>query len=207
MRERPTIIVHDPFKHLDGRQPGQVRPSRCRRKRQAQPNEVMRRIPDHGLIEITNLNLDFPPGVSDRAKIAHVAIAANPDRRPLGKRSAFHTLEPLVIANRIAPHVSVRGSGHLAVANFFQKGRASIGTGNTLFVFHDWSFALDIAAAGRLGWPRRHLHPRQPTPPSKWRPSCRPCSPRFASAAFRLLESFVQQGGGLVHVELTRPRN
>jgi len=33
------------------------------------------------------------------------------------------------------------------------------------FVFHGWSFALDIAAAG-LGWPRRHLHPRQPTPPS-----------------------------------------
>ena len=100
----------------------------------------MRRISDHGLIEITNLNLDFAPGVSDRAKIAHVAIAANPDRRPLGKRAAFHSFEPLVIANRIAPHVSVRGSGHLAVANFFQKGRASIGTGNTLFVFHDWSF-------------------------------------------------------------------
>ena len=59
----------------------------------------MRRVPDDGLIEIANLNLDFPPAVSDRAKIAHVAIATNPDSRPLGKRAAFQSFEPLVIAH------------------------------------------------------------------------------------------------------------
>ena len=43
----------------------------------------MRRISDDGLVEIANLNLDFAAGVSDRAKIAHMAIAANPNLRPL----------------------------------------------------------------------------------------------------------------------------
>ena len=102
----------------------------------------MSRISDDGLIKITNLNLDFAPGVSDRTKIAHMAIAANPNLRPLGKRAAFHSFEPLVIANRIAPHVSMRRSGHLAVANVFQARRASAGTGDTLFIFHDCFLAL-----------------------------------------------------------------
>ena len=110
----------------------------------------MRRVSDDGLVEIANLNLDFAAGVSDRAKIAHVAIAANPNLRPLWKRAAFHSFEPLVIANRIAPHVSMRGSGHLALANVFQTGRASAGTGDTLFVFHD-CFCLDIAVGFREG--------------------------------------------------------
>ena len=55
----------------------------------------MRRISDDGLIKIANLNLDFAAGVSDRTKIAHVAIAANPNLRPLGERAAFHSFEPL----------------------------------------------------------------------------------------------------------------
>src|SRR5271168_4290747 len=95
----------------------------------------MRRISDDRLVEIANLNLDYPPGVSDRAKIAHVAIAANPDRRPLGKRSTLYSFKPLVIANRIPAHVRVRGSGHLGLANFFQERRASTGTRDTLLFF------------------------------------------------------------------------
>src|ERR1700689_5074863 len=98
----------------------------------------MRWISDDGLVEIANLNLDFAAGVSDRAKIAHVAIAANPNLRPLGKRAAFQPFEPLIVANRIAPHVSMRGSGHFALTNVFQAKRASAGTGETLFVFHDF---------------------------------------------------------------------
>jgi hypothetical protein len=94
-------------------------------------------ISDDGLIEITNLNLDFASCVSDRTKIAHVAIAANPNLRSLGKRAAFHSFEPLIVANRIAPYVSMRGSGHFALTNVFQARRASARTGDTLFVFHD----------------------------------------------------------------------
>jgi hypothetical protein len=104
----------------------------------------MRWISDDSLIEIANLNLDFASCVSDRTKIAHVAIAANPNLRSLGKRAAFHSFKPLIVANRIAPHVSVRGSGHFALTNVFQARRASAGTGGTLFGFHDF-FALDIA--------------------------------------------------------------
>ena len=116
----------------------------------------MRWISDDGLVEITNLNLDFASCVSDRTKIAHVAIAANPNLRPLGKRAAFHSFEPPIVANCIAPHVSVRGSGHFAVANVFQARRASARTGDTLFVFHDCFLALNVTV-GQLervaSWP------------------------------------------------------
>src|ERR1700722_19833753 len=81
----------------------------------------MRWISDDGLIEITNLNLDFASCVSDRTKIAHVAIAANPSLRPLVKRAAFHSFEPPIVANRIAPHVSMRGSGHLLLRMFSRR--------------------------------------------------------------------------------------
>jgi hypothetical protein len=94
-------------------------------------------ISDDGLIEIANLNLDFASCVSDRTKIAHVAIAANPNLRPLGKRAAFHFFEPLILANGIAPYVSMRGSGHFALTNVFQVRSASARTGDTLLVFHD----------------------------------------------------------------------
>jgi hypothetical protein len=86
----------------------------------------------------SKLNLDFAPGVSDRTKIADMAIAANPNLRPLGKRATFHSFEPLIVANRIAPYVSVRGSGHFALTNVFQTRRPSARTGDTLFVFQDF---------------------------------------------------------------------
>ena len=97
----------------------------------------MRRISDDSLVKITNLNLDFALGVSDRTKIAHMAIAANPNFRPLRKRAAFHSFEPLIVANRIAPYVSMGRSGHFALTNVFQARSASARTGDTLFVFHD----------------------------------------------------------------------
>src|ERR1700733_8594346 len=97
----------------------------------------MRRVSDDCLVEIANLNPDFATGVSDRAKITHVAVAANPNLWPRGERAAFHYFEPLIIPNGIAPHVSIRGSSHLALANVFQARRPSAGTGHTLFVFHD----------------------------------------------------------------------
>jgi hypothetical protein len=104
----------------------------------------MRRISDDSLIEIANLHLDFAPGVSNRTKIAHMAIAANPNLRPLGKRAAFRSFEPLVVANRIATHVSMRGLGHLALANVLQTRRSSSGADDTLFVFHDCFLALNV---------------------------------------------------------------
>src|ERR1700722_9988557 len=55
----------------------------------------------------------------------------------LGKRAAFHSFEPLIVANRIAPHVSMGGLGHFALTDVFQARRASARTGDTPFVFHD----------------------------------------------------------------------
>src|ERR1700722_12264273 len=96
----------------------------------------MRGIPNDGLIEIANLKLDIAAGVSDRAKIAHVAIPTNPNLRPLWKRAASHSIEPLIVANGIAPYVGVRRSGHFALTDILEAKRASAGSSNTLLVFH-----------------------------------------------------------------------
>jgi hypothetical protein len=95
----------------------------------------MRRISDDRLVKITNLNLvAFPNG----PRLPTWQSPQNPNLRPLWARAAFRTFEPLIAANRIAPHVSVRGSGHFAFTNVFQARRASAGTGDTLFVFHEF---------------------------------------------------------------------
>jgi hypothetical protein len=112
----------------------------------------MRRISADRLIEITNLNLDFAAGASDRAKIAHVAIATNPNLRALGKRADFHSVEPLVIANRIAPHVSARLSGHLALANFSRRDGRPSGRA-TLCLFFTMVFCLGYRSCRRLERP------------------------------------------------------
>jgi hypothetical protein len=115
----------------------------------------MRRISDDSLIEIANLNLDFAPGVSDRTKITHMAITANPNLRPLGKRAAFHSFEPLIVANRIAPYVSMRGSGHFALADVFQARSAPARTSDTLFVFHDYFYPMPCQQSAFMGVPQR----------------------------------------------------
>src|ERR1700761_9164659 len=65
-------------------EPGQIRTSRRGGKGERQADNVGRRIADYGLIEIADL--DFPPalGVRQRAEIAEMTIAADPDRRSFG---------------------------------------------------------------------------------------------------------------------------
>ena len=166
----------------------------------------MRRVPDDGLIKIANLNLDFPSAVSDRAKIAHVAIPTNPDSRPLGKRAAFQSFEPLVIAHCASPHVSVRGSD-LDLANSFQDRPAAPGTGHALFVFHNFLPWVSLRTARESGLVAT---PLSATLPTWWQPLVGLARPDLRQQLFRLhllLQTFVQQGRGFRHVELTGPRN
>ena len=44
----------------------------------------MRRIADHRLIEIANLDIDLAVGIGQGAQISDMAIAADPDRWPCG---------------------------------------------------------------------------------------------------------------------------
>lgn len=43
----------------------------------------MCRVTDHGLVEVADLDLDFTLGVRNRAQIANVAVATDPDRGAL----------------------------------------------------------------------------------------------------------------------------
>ena len=73
----------------------------------------MRRVADHGLIEIADLDGDRALGTRDRPDVAGVAVAADPDRWAGGHRLASAPLEPVVEVLRVAPHVGVRGASHL----------------------------------------------------------------------------------------------
>ena len=63
----------------------QVGAARGRRERKRQANQVMRGISDHGLVEIADLNAYLSVGIGQGAKIASVAIAANPSGWSLRK--------------------------------------------------------------------------------------------------------------------------
>ena len=56
----------------------------------------MRRVADHGLIEIANLDFDLATSVCDGSEIADVTIAADPDGRALGRRAPISTLQPFI---------------------------------------------------------------------------------------------------------------
>jgi hypothetical protein len=72
----------------------------------------MGRIADHGLIEIAYLNGDPALGVRQRPEISHMAVPANPYRRPF-RNFAGARLKPLVKLNRAATNIGVRGARHL----------------------------------------------------------------------------------------------
>ena len=68
------------------------------------------------------------------SKIAYMAIAQIQIADPSGARR-FQSFDPLVIANRVPPQVSVRGSGHLDFANSFQERPAAPGRATLCLFF------------------------------------------------------------------------
>ena len=95
---------------------------------QAQADQVVRRVADHGLVEVADLDLDAALRVGDRAEVAQVAVAADPDRRARGQRLGRLRLQPFVELARVAAHVGVRGARHLQVAAAGQDRGAILGT-------------------------------------------------------------------------------
>jgi len=76
--EGAFIAVGQRLHHLNDRHAWQVGTARCRRERKPEPDEVVRGIADHRLIEIANLDLDAAIRIGDGPEIARMAIAADP---------------------------------------------------------------------------------------------------------------------------------
>ena len=76
------IAVYHSFDDVGCGDAWQIRPSCCHRERQCEANEVVHRIPDDSLIQISNLDGQVAIGAGQGAEIADMAISANPCARP-----------------------------------------------------------------------------------------------------------------------------
>jgi hypothetical protein len=74
--------------------------------------ESMSSGPDDRLIKVSDLDQNSPLHVGDRAKIADVTVAANPDRGAFRKLAAVPAVEPLVKLHSASAHICLRRSGH-----------------------------------------------------------------------------------------------
>ena len=121
--DRHGIALDHRLHHTHGHDTGQVRTARRRGQRQAEPDEVMGGIADHGLIEIADLDFHRAAAIGDRSQIAQMAVAANPDRRSLGHPPGrLRCRQPFVEFRRVAPDIGMGGSRHLQSTSGFENG-------------------------------------------------------------------------------------
>ena len=76
----------------------------------------MRRVADHCLVEVADLDLDMAYGIGHGPEVAEVAITADPDRRALGQGGLLVAGQPLVELGRVATHISMGRARHLEAA-------------------------------------------------------------------------------------------
>jgi hypothetical protein len=86
--------------------------ARSRRQRQGKPDDVVRRVSDNGLIEISDLDGNASIDGRDRPEVSRMTVAADPNRRSFWKRAALLILKPCVEFDGAAAHVSVCRAGH-----------------------------------------------------------------------------------------------
>jgi hypothetical protein len=107
------IAVHQVLDEVRGRDAREVGAARRRRQRQAEPDQVVRGVADHGLVEVADQDRHVALGVGHRPEIADMAVAADPDRRTVGNAVAVRLFKPFVELDRGAAHIGVGGAGHL----------------------------------------------------------------------------------------------
>ena len=108
----------------------------------------MRRIADHRVIQIPDLDFDVTVGIGDRTQISDMAVAADPDRRSLGMGVR---LEPFIKFVSIAADKSVRRARHLQAAPFTQQTRTVLGTRElAIIVFVSTSRKMEVSAMAKI---------------------------------------------------------
>ncbi len=81
-REEAGLVAADHLlQHARRRHAREVRAPRRAGERQGQPDEVVGRVADHGLVEVTDLDVDLALAVGDRSEVAGMAVAADPNGR------------------------------------------------------------------------------------------------------------------------------
>jgi hypothetical protein len=73
----------------------------------------MGRISDHGLIEVTDLDVSMAFGICDRAEVAYVAVATDPHCWAAWQRFNVGCLEPFIKLTSVTPDVCMRRPRHL----------------------------------------------------------------------------------------------
>ena len=72
----------------------------------------MRGISNDSLVQIPDLHIELAGRVRDRAQIADMAVAADPDIRAIGDTPRACRVEPFVKLACISADIGVRGPGH-----------------------------------------------------------------------------------------------
>ena len=116
--EGSVITLHHLFEHSGRRDARKVRSTRCHGERQTKADQIVDRVADDGLVQVANLDSDLAVRACDRAEIADMAVAADPDRRPLRKGATSRAAQPLVELGCAASDKGMRRSGHLKVSGF-----------------------------------------------------------------------------------------
>ena len=117
-RQRPAkrrlVALHEMLQHVRCDHARQVAAA-CRGGHgQAQANEVMHGVADHGLVEVANFDLDLAFGTGNRTEVAIVAVAADPDRRSLRQGFTPPPFQPLIELDGAAAHIAMRAFRHFA---------------------------------------------------------------------------------------------
>jgi hypothetical protein len=96
----------------------------------------MRRIANHRLVEVADLNIDFAVFIGYGAKVSNVAVAANPDRRSLRNLALVGRSQPFLKVQGIAAHIGMGRSGHFQIPALPQHRRPLMRPGGPRFLCH-----------------------------------------------------------------------
>ena len=125
--ERLAISEDHLLDHASGGDAGEVASADGGGEREAEADGVVRGIADDSLIEVADLDFYMAIGIGDRAEVADVAVAADPDGWAFGERVLRDGVEPLVELEGIAANVGVGGARHLAAPGFFEDAQTVFG--------------------------------------------------------------------------------
>src|SRR6185312_10569237 len=108
-KQAALVAGNELFQYPCSRHPRQVGSAGRRSQRQAEADQIMRGISDHGLIKISDLHPNVALRIGQGTKIANVTVAANPDGWTIRELAAATAVEPFVKLDGASAHIGMRG--------------------------------------------------------------------------------------------------